>query len=214
MLSPLDYVLLHLGNPGRYQVFVAFLIYCLQLPISFSNNLWKYYTDEPPHRCLIRQEYLNGTSANEWIPSTTENSMKRFSSCEMYIDVNNQWKGTQKCFLGWEYRPPDGEFNIVTEWDLVCEHKILLDILFYVVSVAAISGAVLFGLLADHFERKRSLLIALYLFMSAAFALHFVQDYLSFAVCFSLQTLFINVSIPCIPSQQLNNKRVNPDSLS
>lgn len=137
---------------------------------------------------------MNGTSANEWIPSTTENSMKRFASCEMYIDVHNQWKGTQKCFLGWEYRPPDGEFNIVTEWDLVCENKYLLDLLFYVSNTAAILGSILFGLLSDHFERKRSLLIALYLFISAAFSLHFVQDYFSFSVCFSLQTFFINVS--------------------
>lgn len=195
MLSPLDYVLLHLGSPGRYQVFIAFLIYCLQLPISFSNNLWKFYADEPPHRCLIRGEYLNGTTANEWIPLQSDSNVKRFSSCSMYIDVNNHWKGTQKCFLGWEYKPPDGEFNIISEWDLVCENKWLLDLLFYTSNAAAIAGGVFFGFLADHFERKRSLLVALYLFIASAFSLHFVQDYLSFSLCFSLQSFFIAVSI-------------------
>lgn len=195
MLSPLDYVLLHLGNPGRYQLFVAFLLYCLQLPITFSNGIWKYYTEEPPHRCLIRGDLLNGTTSNEWIPVQMDSSnVKSFSSCRMYIDVHNHWKGTQRCSQGWEYRPPEGELNIVSEWDLVCENRWLLDLLFYMANMTAISGGIFFGLISDHFERKRSLLVSLYFFLATAFFLHFVQDYLSFALTYSLQSFFVTVS--------------------
>ena len=202
MLSPLDYVLLHLGNPGRYQLFVAFLIYCLQLPISFSGNLWKFYTEEPPHRCLIRSEQLNGTTMNDWIPTTkimtipddSSSTVTSYSSCSMYIDPSNHWKGTQKCVNGWEYKPMHGEHTITEEWDLVCESAYLIDLTFYGSILASIAGSIFFGLFADHFERKKSLLISLYLFLSAAFSLHFVQDYISFTICYCLQSAFIAVS--------------------
>lgn len=191
MLSPLDYVLLHLGNPGRYQLFVAFLIFCLQLPISFTNSLWKYYAEEPPHRCLVPPDYANGTSENEWIPTIVEGKMRSFASCQMYIDVHNQWKGTQACQRGWEYRPLEDEHNVIIEYDLVCENKYMATVLFYVSLVAAMCGGLFFGMLADHFERKRTLLLALYLFIAAAFSLHFVQDFLSFSICYSLQACFV-----------------------
>lgn len=171
MLSPLDYVLLHLGNPGRYQVFVAFLLCCLQFPISFSDNLWKYYAEEPPHRCLLKSSTLRklsgineslSVSESEWIPIVRQkNNVKTFASCSMYVDAYNHWKGTQSCLYGWEYRPPEDEHGIVVEWDLVCERKFLLHLLFYMVHCTAMLGAVLFGMMADRCERKRILLLAL-----------------------------------------------------
>lgn len=196
MLSPLDFVLLHLGSPGRYQLFVGFLIYCLALPIAFTLNLWKYYAEEPPHRCYLPQDHLNGSTADEWIPLLPHSgSVRRFSSCTMYLDAHNHWKGTQKCTNGWEYRPPDGEFNIITEFDLVCERRdIFLNLIFYIHNLAGIFGGLVFGYLADHLERKRSLLLSLYLFIASAFALHFIQDLVSFAICFALQSFFITVS--------------------
>lgn len=194
MLSPLDYVLLHLGSPGRYQLFVAFLIICLQLPISFTSNLWTYYAEEPPHRCLIDHFHANGTTETEWIPTVTTGKMRTFASCVMYIDPQNHWKGTQRCQHGWEYRPLDHEHNVIIEYDLVCERKHYATLLFYSSLAASMVGGVLFGMIADHFERKRTLLLALYLFIAAAFSLHFVQDFVSFAVCYTLQACFITVS--------------------
>ncbi|KAI1291778.1 Solute carrier family 22 member 8 [Halotydeus destructor] len=191
MLSPLDYVLLHLGNPGRYQLFVAFLIFCLQLPISFTNNLWKYYADEPPHRCLIPFEFANGTTESEWIPVVTRGKVQTFSQCTQFTDSHNQWKGTQSCQHGWQYKPYHEEHNVIIEYDLVCERKYLANGLYYGTFVAAMFGGLVFGTIADHFERKRSLLVSLYLFIAAAFSLHFAQDFLSFAVCYAFQACFI-----------------------
>lgn len=202
MLSPLDYVLLHLGNPGRYQIFVGFLLCCLQLPVSFTGLLWKYYADEPPHRCLLKYSALTrligsniSASESEWIPIVRqENNVKTFASCVMYIDAYNHWKGTQKCPYGWEYRPPENEFNLITEYHLVCERKYLLNTLFYLIHVTSMIGAIFTGMLADRCERKRILLLVLYLFVSASFSVHFVTDYLQFIILFSLQTFFSAVS--------------------
>lgn len=202
MLSPLDYVLLHLGNPGRYQIFVAFLLCCLQFPISFTNNLWKYYAYEPPHRCQLKPKSMLkllganiSASESEWIPVLkSKDNIKTYASCSMYIDAYNHWKGTQRCPFGWEYRPPEDEYTAVTEYDLVCERRYLLDVLFYMFHITAIVGALIFGMLGDHCERKRTLLVSLYLFVSAAFSLHFVTDFLQFSILYSFQTFFIAVS--------------------
>jgi hypothetical protein len=209
MLSPLDFVLLQLGSPGRHQIFVAFLIFCLQLPISFTNNLWKYYADEPPHRCLIDFAHANGTAENEWIPTVGDAKSRIFSSCQMYIDARNHWKGMQSCVHGWEYRPYEDEHNVIIEYDLVCERKYLATVLFNTQLAAAMVGALIFGLLADHWERKRALLIALYLFIASAFSLHFVADFLSFAICYSLQACFISVRNVTLLQQNTEAKQTS-----
>ena len=198
MLSPLDYVLLHLGSPGRYQIFVAFLLCCLQIPIAFSGLIWKYYTEEPPHRCLLKHPENNHSnvtlSESEWFPIIRrENKVKTYESCVMYIDPYNHWKGTQKCLYGWQYRPPENQHNLVTEYDLVCERKYLLSAVFYLYHLTAIFGSIIFAMIADRCERKASLLMSLYLFISAALSIHFVTDFLQFAILFALQTFFVAV---------------------
>lgn len=199
MLSPLDYVLLHLGNPGRYHIFFAFLLCCLQFPISFTGLVWKYYTEEPPHRCLLRptDSYRSNLtlSESEWYPVIKhENKVKTYESCLMFIDAYNHWKGTQKCIYGWQYRPPESEHNVVMEYDLVCERKYLMTALFYICHLSAIAGAIIFAIIGDRCERKPSLMLSLYLFISSAFSLHFVTDFLQFAILYSLQTFFAAVS--------------------
>ncbi|RWS12894.1 organic anion transporter-like protein [Dinothrombium tinctorium] len=206
MLSPLDFVLLQLGSPGRYQLFIGFLLCCLQLPLSFSNDLWTYYAEEPPHRCLITREKINGTRESEWIPIEESNKFgKRFSSCSMYIDVLHHWKGTQNCVDGWEYKPYEKEHNIIMEWNLVCERKYLLTILFYTSHLFAIFGSLVFSSLSDRFERKRMLLLSLYLFVSVALSIHFVQDFATFAILYCLQMFFAAVRIYLIKFQTVCN---------
>ncbi|XP_074602074.1 organic cation transporter protein-like [Brevipalpus obovatus] len=191
-LTDMDYVLLQLGSPGRYQLFIAFLLCCLQIPISFSNNLWKFYGEEPPHRCYVPYWMRNGTSENDWIPKVnTKYGVTSYSSCEMYIDTYNHWRGTQRCIHGWEYKPSDHEQNAIIQWDLVCERRYMASILFYSANLAAIIGALILGMMADRIERKSTLLLSLYLFVATAFSMHFVQDYISFAICFALQNFFI-----------------------
>ncbi|CAG2105919.1 unnamed protein product [Medioppia subpectinata] len=56
--------------------------------------------------------------------------------------------------------------------------------------VAAILGAVIFGMIADRCGRRNTLLVSLYLFVSAAVSLHFVTDFLQFSILYSLQAFF------------------------
>lgn len=77
-VSPLDFVLLQFGSPGPYQVFLGFLLCCLQLPITLTTHLFTFYTHTPPHRCLVpatRLARLAGPDGrgftiakNEWYP--------------------------------------------------------------------------------------------------------------------------------------------------
>lgn len=52
-ISALDFILLQFGTPGHYLVFLGFLICCLQLPIVFTEYVFKYYILVPPHRCRL-----------------------------------------------------------------------------------------------------------------------------------------------------------------
>uniref|UniRef100_T1L1N6 Major facilitator superfamily (MFS) profile domain-containing protein n=1 Tax=Tetranychus urticae TaxID=32264 RepID=T1L1N6_TETUR len=189
----MDYVLLQLGNPGRYQLFIGFLLCCLQIPISFSGHLWSFYMDDVPHRCFIPSWQRNGSNEAEWIPRLTNDKTgtTEFASCEMYIDPFAHWKGTTKCSSGWEYRPYEGQHNPIVEWNLVCDRSYFVTLLFYVSLISSIVGGLMIGIIADRFERKSALLLALYLFVAIAFSMHFVQDIISFGVAFCLQNFFL-----------------------
>lgn len=85
-ISPLDFVLLQFGSPGYYQVFLGFLLCCLQLPITFTGRLYAHYTAEPPHRCRLsgRQARLGelnrlGIHKNEWYPMVQRGSVGMLS---------------------------------------------------------------------------------------------------------------------------------------
>ena len=76
-ISPLDFILLQFGSPGYYLAFLGFLICCLQLPIVFTEYLFRYYNYEPPHRCRITADDIRRSQhqwkdfnvhKNEWYP--------------------------------------------------------------------------------------------------------------------------------------------------
>jgi len=135
-------------------------------------------------------------SESEWYPiARHENKVKTYESCVMYTDAYNHWKGTQKCLYGWQYRAPDNEHNVVIEYDLVCERKYLLNALFYLSQVAAILGAIVWAMIGDRCERRNTVLITLYLFVSSSVSLHFVTDFLQFSILYSLESFFAAVIV-------------------
>lgn len=222
-ISPLDFVLLQFGSPGYYQVFLGFLLCCFQLPIIFTDYLFKYYTYEPPHRCqlpLRKPRFLDtnidlNMHKNEWFPVNKKpNSMlisnkpnidqllqlnmnsssHVFDQCNIYLDPVHHWKGTQPCPNGWEFWLPDNEQNLITEFNLVCDQKYYVTILFYSTCVAAFGGSILFGLLADKWSRRKTLNFTLYLFVASSLSAYFSADIIQFSVFYILEIFFINVS--------------------
>lgn len=227
-MSPLDFVLLQFGSPGYYQVFLGFLLCCLQLPITLTEYLFKFYVYEPPHRCQLssRAARLQGLTVhkNEWYPvvtntqrphhwntpttevteigglllahnGTNSSHQPLYDQCSIYNDPVHHWKGTQQCFNGWEFWTPNGEQNLVTEFNLVCSNKYLVTILVHAVALVAFLGAMLFGLVADKWGRTKVLHLTLYLFVASSLSAFFSADFIQFSVFYLLQILFLNVSM-------------------
>ncbi|XP_015791445.1 organic cation transporter 1-like [Tetranychus urticae] len=193
LASSWDHFLLILGNPGRYQILIAFLLCFLQIPCTLVSSLWKFYSSSPPHRCFIPPALRSGgLSANEWIPQVTDPfGGTMYSSCEMYLDPYNTKKGTTQCLHGYEYKPFLGEqHNIIMEWNLVCSSKELPLLIYYSFNLATIAGAIGLSLIADKFGRRPILLLTFYLFVPIVFIIHFVQDFQLFTILFSLQAFF------------------------
>lgn len=221
-ISALDFVLLQFGSPGYYQIFLGFLLCCFQLPIVFTEYLFKYYTYEPPHRCQVPVRNLRFIDAstqlnmhkNEWFPVekrpisspvnrpnidqllliNSNSSSHVFDQCNIYLDPIHHWKGTQPCPGGWEFWTPDNEQNLITEFNLVCDQKYHVTILFYALCIAAFSGSILFGLLADKWGRCKTMNLTLYLFVASSLSVYFAADIVQFSIFYIGQVFFVNVS--------------------
>src|SRR6218665_1842900 len=221
-VSPLDFVLLQCGTPGYYQIFIAFLLCCLQLPITFTSELFKQYINEPPHRCQLTpnqirrfESSLNGLNLhrNEWFPlqerqrpeislasplidelmSLRQNAtIQQFDQCNVFVDPLNQWRGVRSCQNGWEFWTPNNENNLITEFALVCGQKNYLEYLKYTMFFSAALGAILMGLLADRWGRTKTLHFSLYLFVASSLSTFFSSDLLQFSIFYSMQIFFIS----------------------
>ncbi|GIY36884.1 solute carrier family 22 member 7 [Caerostris darwini] len=182
---------------GKYQILTAFLLCCVQLPITFSDHLLHLYGWTPPHRCRLPPP--NGTMLSHALPwpIVEVKGRKMFSSCSMYTDPTDHLLGTQPCTSGWEYLHSEEEWTLITEWDLVCEREYLMTLLPYVYTVGTMLGGLLFGILADHYGRRFNLLAALFLHTVLGISLHFLSLFTVFAVGYSFQGVLVT-AIQCI----------------
>ncbi|XP_015930703.1 organic anion transporter 3 [Parasteatoda tepidariorum] len=184
---------------GKYQVLAAFLLCCIQLCITFSDQFLHIYGWTPPHRCRLPPQNDSQLSHALWWPVVEKGGRKVFSSCSMYLDPLDHSVGVQPCIHGWEYfqNYEEGEWSLATEWDLVCEKQYLMNLLPYVHTAGAMLGGVVFGALADRYGRRFNLLAALFLHTILSLAMHFLATFSLFAVAYSLQGVLVT-AIQCI----------------
>ncbi|GFR01584.1 solute carrier family 22 member 6 [Trichonephila clavata] len=187
--SHLDRILLMVGSPGRYHFLVAFLLCCMQFPVSFSDHLLIFYRITPKHRCRADANLTLGDY--DLRPIVTENGKRFYSACSLYADPLDHSKGTKPCDDGWEFMLKKGESSVVTEWELVCERESLAALLPYVKTVAAMIGALVTGIMADKYGRKYVLILALLFHTIFGVFLHFLPLYGIFATAFTLQGFLI-----------------------
>ncbi|XP_015931060.1 organic anion transporter 3-like [Parasteatoda tepidariorum] len=188
--SHLDRVLLSVGAPGKYHLLVAFLLSCMQLPVSFSDHLLTFYMATPRHRCRAESNLTLGDY--DLRPIITVAGKQQYSACELYADPLDHSKGTKTCDDGWEFLMPKGESTVVTEWELVCEYESLSVLLPYMRTVAGMIGALVSGRLADKYGRKYVLLLSLLFHTSFGIFLHFLPLYGVFSAVFTMQAFLIS----------------------
>uniref|UniRef100_A0A3Q3AES3 Solute carrier family 22 member 13b n=1 Tax=Kryptolebias marmoratus TaxID=37003 RepID=A0A3Q3AES3_KRYMA len=123
----------------------------------------------------------------DWIlekgPNLTEEKQKhltipvdeggRFESCKMFTPVDLDLEtieryglnSTTTCIHGWKYEVQPGVSSILTEFDLVCDTRGLIQVSQSLHMAGFLCGALAYGSISDRFGRKFAILLSLFLTM-------------------------------------------------
>ncbi|XP_039276198.1 organic cation transporter protein-like [Nilaparvata lugens] len=158
-----DDVLEHLGEFGRYQKRIYFLLCLPAISCAFHKLVGVFIQARVPYRCKL-----------SWEPSTSNYGFLRnnmstyypmdqlthtFSGCKV-IDLTSN--STSECD-SWVYDRTNYESTTLTEWDLVCHKawwKASADAIFM---IGVLLGSIIFGALSDKYGRRIIFFISLIL---------------------------------------------------
>ncbi|XP_074466702.1 organic cation/carnitine transporter 2-like [Sebastes fasciatus] len=179
-----------LGQWGRFQQIVFFLLCASIVPNGFGAFSVVFLTDIPGHHCLVPEVNLTQDWRNATIPREEVDGKQELSRCSRYRldvvrnlsaqglipgrDVNLTDLEQEGCVDGWIYSKDIYQSTIVSEFDLVCSDQWKQPFTSTVFFVGVLVGSFLSGQISDRFGRKPVL-----------FATMAIQTILTFAQIFS-----------------------------
>ncbi|XP_076077761.1 organic cation transporter protein-like [Mytilus galloprovincialis] len=192
----------HVGEFGRYQKFLYFLICLPQIFSGIQTFLPVFILHVPDHRCASPMENqmsfaLNDKNAftnnNYTILSGEDNNkITTYFQCDILheeIDVNSTSDDIEnattykkeKCNT-WIYDKTYFDFTFAMQSDLVCEKK--ADRTHAVMSFMAglTGGSLVTGFISDFYGRKKAFMLCICLLIFPNIGLTFVTDYMIFVV--------------------------------
>ncbi|XP_042355459.1 solute carrier family 22 member 5-like [Plectropomus leopardus] len=159
-----------LGQWGRFQQIVFFLLCASILPNGFGPFSVVFLTDIPSHHCLVPEVNLTQEWRNAIIPIEVMNGKQEQSRCSRYrLDVvrNLSAQGfipdsgvsltdleQEGCVDGWSYSRKMYKSTIITEFDLVCSDQWKQPFTSTVYFLGVLMGSFFSGQLSDKFGRK------------------------------------------------------------
>lgn len=181
-----NFILQEVGDFGLYQKLL-----CLFLVIpSASLCALVYFTQffiimVPTHYCKPNEVY-NGTRLSKALGDA--NSINK--QCEMYVisEFNESTSNVTVdanvtgCLYGWHYDYGDLYPTIATEMDWVCDNDQLpyqSQTIFY---IGTSIGCIIFGLIADRYGRRPSIILSYIIACVAGIATAFTQSFIGFNV--------------------------------
>ncbi|XP_044280533.1 solute carrier family 22 member 13-like isoform X1 [Varanus komodoensis] len=198
-----------LNDFGRFQALLVVLMTLSAPSVGFHMFSQLFMVLEELHHCntswfdtiglnLTKEEKLNFT-----LPKKPDGT---FEECFMYTPVEDQsleaierygLNSSVSCQEGWVY-PSKREPSLVTQFDLVCDRKDLIDISQSIFMLGLLAGALVSGMLSDRYGRRPlsllSLLIVGMFGVATAFAPNFyVYSMLRFLVGVSISGASISI---------------------
>eukprot|EP00064_Thunnus_orientalis_P004751 superscaffoldBa00000442_g4763 len=159
-----------LGDWGRFQQIVFFLLCASTVPNGFGVLSIVFVADIPSHHCMVPEVDLTEDWQNAIIPIEVVNGKQERSRCSRYrldvvrnlsaqglipgIDVNLADLQQEKCVDGWTYSKDIYQSTIVSEYDLVCSEQWKQPFTATLYFLGVLVGSFFSGQLSDRFGRK------------------------------------------------------------
>lgn len=179
MASELDTFLATLGNPGRYQCFIGFVLMLNVFALAFQNLNMVFLGSQPKnYRCKVRDDL----PLNQTIPSRWLDGVQVYNKCDMYADPFNHSLKTIPCNDSYHYEMDDGEWTIVNEWNLVCGQKYKVGLVTTSYFAGCLVGALVLGFFVDRFGRKPVFLITSFCHVIVGVIQFFSSSYIMFTL--------------------------------
>ncbi|XP_055520971.1 solute carrier family 22 member 13b [Leucoraja erinacea] len=185
-MSEFGEILREVGEFGPFQKRLLLLL-CLPYMFVGFHLLAQVFTGaDVPHHC--RADWISNVTAglpaeDQLVLTIPRERDGSYQNCKMYTPhpaEDLDWillhgnQSTTACEEGWVYDQSQYGSTIVTEFNLVCDQRWLIQLSQTSSMVGLFVGAMLFGHLADRFGRQRTILVSLLIQllsgMGAAFA--------------------------------------------
>ncbi|XP_014667569.1 PREDICTED: uncharacterized protein LOC106809121 [Priapulus caudatus] len=181
MYSNLDIALSKLGKYGKWQFFLFFLISLMQIFASLHTFSIRLYQELTRRAHESSAAAGGGANLSDAVPGKNdEDEHWQADTCNQYVNFSKASNETIKCQDGYWYDDTYGD-TIVSEWDIVCDRSILVQLSSTTFFAGKLVGALVIGALADIFGRKWTLIVANLLFMASAIVQCFANSYIMFA---------------------------------
>lgn len=205
-----DDVLKLVGTHGKWQWLLFFLTGLSGCFVAFHNMGAVFLASIPEHWCSspdydMLSERYNWTEAeikDALLPPEQISDKVGYSSCTKYVVnfsifdesdlrdpelVSNYTKTHSKSLLkeecsSWIYDQSEYESTVVSEWDMVCQHKALVSIVQSSFMAGVLLGCLVFGWISDKYGRRKSVLIALVMFVAASLLTAASNHYIMFLI--------------------------------
>ncbi|XP_029812877.1 solute carrier family 22 member 11-like isoform X1 [Suricata suricatta] len=163
------------GGVGLFQALQIFTLFFPSVLIPYLMLMENFSAAVPSHRCWV--PLLDNSTAQAGVPAALgpkdlltvsippgpnhePHQCRRFRQPQwQLLDPNGtatNWSeaATEPCVDGWVYDHSTFTSTIVSEWDLVCDHKGLKSVSQTLYMTGLLIGSIFWGVLADQFGRK------------------------------------------------------------
>ncbi|OWA52686.1 hypothetical protein BV898_17132 [Hypsibius exemplaris] len=175
-----DHLLARLGNPGRFQILLFFLLSTQYFPVAMNDLMPLFYSVLPTEvRCRDWDADVVGLAGNV---SDGNFSAEAGMMNQSAIRTNHSALCSTPCKSGYVYYYPDRQWSIVADMNLICERGALINVASTIYFMGSLLGGLFWGEMADRYGRRKTLLITnlLYTFFSGGTI--FSRDYTSFVI--------------------------------
>ncbi|XP_042307072.1 solute carrier family 22 member 5-like [Sceloporus undulatus] len=191
-----------LGEWGRFQRLVFFLLSASIVPNGFNGMSAVFLAGVPEHRCRVPEgANLSAAWREASIPEEQRpggrtgphrcrrlrlEALRNFSAARLLpgTDVNLSLVPTEPCLDGWEYSPSPYLATIVSQWDLVCENSWKTPLTTSLFFVGVLIGSFVSGQLSDKFGRKNVLFVTMGVQAGFGFLQVFSSSWEMFSILF------------------------------